>query len=332
MNLNKNQIILSILSLGLLVGNGASAEDLFKTQQAELKTIIGTIMQTNQEIRKLDLKIEKIDQDIELAEEHDTESWLSRRRIVKLTEQKAILNSQRLRYYESLLQQQNLATEKSNGLFEKITEQTDKLLTEINSHPNTETRKSDLDQLLQIIDLRNWIIDTKPLYSQLDSDIIPVKINIQDYLDDQPENSQIRRDLLALMDEKIRQVTLMIKTAREEEKLRSKLEQFSLEMSSLGGEYSRTAPEKTLPIEGSKEMGVNSGWDDGSTFGEYGENNRQYSSWANTTQSRTFSSITGYDYLPIIKNIESTELPNYIFTLDSIRTYYLDQKQKLLNH
>jgi hypothetical protein len=328
MNFIKKMIALGILSLGFLGGTAIHADNSITTNQNELKALIQTIIQTNEQLQQFDEKIHKIDGEIHAVETRSEESWLSRRRIVKLTETKVGLNSQRLEKYEMLLEHQLRAQQTSTILLKAIMAEIDTLFTMINSSTSVEERKSGLEQLLKIIALRNWIIDTKPLYTQVEENIIPAKMNIQDYLDKRSGNAQIRRDLITLIDEKIEQISLMIETVREEEQLRSRLEQFSLEMSSLGGEFARTN-HPIQPQLKDENNTVISGWD---SEGQFGEDNRDYSNWVNnTTQSQLFSPISGYDYLPIIKNLESAELPDYIFTLDSIRTYYLDQRQKLLN-
>ncbi len=313
--------------LSMFFSSNSFAEDSIETYQTNLTAVIQKIIQTDQKIRELDNKIVKIDQDISQVENRSDLSWLARRKIVKLTEAKVTLNSERLTQYEQLLEYRNTAYQKSNTLFEKISGQIDSLLTEINLDNSFQKRKSNLDHLLHIIELRNWVIETKPLYSQRDNQAVPIKMNIQDYLDKQYINSQIKQDLISLMDEKIQQLTLMIETVREEENLRSKLEQFSIEMSSLGGEFSQ--PALTRNTDGMKDAETTfNGWDVGT--GEEPDN-RGYNNWVSTTQTPLYSSMSGYDYLPIIKDLESAELPEYLFTLDSIRTYYLDQKYKLLN-
>jgi len=310
----------------LLTMNTILANSHLENQQVQLTQILADIADTETEIIQFDAELDKINEKINRLEAQNDLSWIERRRIVKLTEEKAVLNSKRLSYYQQLLDQQNTANRISTDMFETISHIIDSSLSKINSANAVTERKSGLDNLLKVIEVRNWMIDTRAVYAQIDNELIPKKLNIQDYFSIAQANHQIRNDLINLMDEKIHELTLMLETAREEEILQNRLEQFTLEMTSIGGEINK----QTLnPVNVSNTDITKVGW----TYSNLtdGETNRDFNNWVSNTQSVILSSLSSYDYLPVIKSLESSELPNYIFTLDSLRNYYIAEKQKLLN-
>ncbi|MBU0711838.1 hypothetical protein KKA87_07980, partial [bacterium] len=237
------------------------------------------------------------------------------------------LNSKRMDYYQQLMDLQNTTHQVSSGMLDGISQIIDSLLIEINSATSTTGRISGLEHLLGLNEVRNWTINASSVYAQTGNELIPKKLNIQDYLSMAQSNQLIRNDLLNLMDDKIGELALMIETAKEEEILQNRLEQFALEMTSVGGEID----EKTLnPVKVNKSNAAEvDSWTYNNLSGN--ETNRDFSNWVLNTQPGILSSLSSYDYLPIIKSLEPSELPNYIFTLDSLRNYYVTEKQKLLN-
>ena len=310
----------------LLTMNTILASSYLENQQVQLTRILADIAETETEIIQFDTELDKINEKINRLETQTDRSWIERRRIVKLTEEKTALNSKRLNYYQQLLDRQNSAHRISTDMFKTIAHIIDSLLLKINSENSVTERKSGLDNLLKVVEVRNWMIDTRAVYAQMDNELIPKKLNIQDYFSIAQANHQIRNDLINLMDEKIRKLTLMLETAREEEILQNRLEQFTLEMTSIGAEIS----EQTLNLVAAQDKNVP---ETDRTYNNLSDNeiNRDFNNWVSNSQSVIISSMSSYDYLPVIKSLESSELPNYIFTLDSLRNYYIAEKQKLLN-
>lgn len=320
----KRQFIPILTTLALLISLTAADRSL-KVQQQELANILRAIKTTKQLIGGQDSAIHKIDRKIAELEQTDNPGWLTRRRIVKLTEEKAALNAERLRYFEQLLDQQNQARDLSATLLTEVTQSIDSLIEAINTADSGQQRQDNLATLIKVIEIRNWIITTRPSYTQVENEPIPPKLDIQEFLSLTLTNTGVKTDLLKLLNEKIDELTLMIQSAREEEILRQRLEQFSYEMASIGGEIG----EQTLhprQISSSKETDAPTGWDN------YSENriSPDFTNWVLTTQTEPLSSLTAYDYLPIIESLDPAELSDYIFTLDSLRNYYISEKQKIL--
>ena len=316
-------IIVGLLILLLISVNGI-AQKSFDHQRDQLIEILRKITQTKTEIDRIDHQLNSIDQKITQLENRTDLTWLERRRIVKLTEEKALHNAVRLKYYRQVLDYQNSARSISGGLLESIATVIDSTLNQISASDSDARRQAGLDYLLGIIDLRNWIIDSQGAYAQIDEELYPEKIDIGNILSCSRLYPQIHDDLLNLMDSKIEKLTVMIKTAKEEEILQNRLDQFSLEMSSVGGEIKDQAyrPEEKPNRETLTDFTYSN---------DSGGKNNDYVSWALSTDAGPLSSLGSIDYLPIIKSLEPSELPDYIFTLDSLRQYYITEKQKLLN-
>ncbi|MBU1634735.1 hypothetical protein KJ762_09535 [bacterium] len=315
-----------ILAL-MLAANITSANGLLENQRQQLSSMLNEIGQINEHITQIDSDLNGMNNKIAKLENLDKLSWIKRRRIVKLTEEKSTLNSKRMDYYQQLMDLQNTTHQVSSGMLDGISQIIDSLLIEINSATSTTGRISGLEHLLGLNEVRNWTINASSVYAQTGNELIPKKLNIQDYLSMAQSNQLIRNDLLNLMDDKIGELALMIETAKEEEILQNRLEQFALEMTSVGGEID----EKTLnPVKVNKSNAAEvDSWTYNNLSGN--ETNRDFSNWVLNTQPGILSSLSSYDYLPIIKSLEPSELPNYIFTLDSLRNYYVTEKQKLLN-
>ncbi|MFH1250494.1 MAG: hypothetical protein V1715_05275 [bacterium] len=315
-----------ILAL-MLAANITSANGLLENQRQQLSSMLNEIGQINEHITQIDSDLNGMNNKIAKLENLDKLSWIKRRRIVKLTEEKSTLNSKRMDYYQQLMDLQNTTHQVSSGMLDGISQIIDSLLIEINSATSTTGRISGLEHLLGLNEVRNWTINASSVYAQTGNELIPKKLNIQDYLSMAQSNQLIRNDLLNLMDDKIGELALMIETAKEEEILQNRLEQFALEMTSVGGEID----EKTLnPVKVNKSNAAEvDSWTYNNLSGN--ETNRDFSNWVLNTQPGILSSLSSYDYLPIIKSLEPSELPNYIFALDSLRNYYVTEKQKLLN-
>ena len=310
----------------LFITTSASVNGLLENQRYQINKILNEVNTTNEVIEKIDENLNGINTKINKLENLDQPNWIERRRIVKLTEEKAALNASRLDYYQRLMDMHNATHQLSSEMLNEISQIIDSLLIEINTASSTTDRMSGLEYLLKINEVRNWTINASSGYTQTDNELIPKKLNIQDYLAMAQSNELIRNDLLNLMNNKIGELTLMIKTVKEEEILQNRLEQFALEMSSIGGEID----EKTLnPVNVTESNAT--GLDGVYNNPTDNETNRDFSNWVLNTKPGILSSLSSYDYLPIIKSLESSELPNYIFTLDSLRSYYVAEKQKLLN-
>jgi hypothetical protein len=316
-----------IILILVLIQSGFAGNQM-NDYRSDLSATVNKIIQLNKQIEKLDTKIMDIDHEISVLDNRKNPSWLDRRKMVKLTEEKAAINTDNLNYYRQLLELQNSARATSSTLFALITNDMDSLVTEINSDLPADQRKTDLDYLIRIIEIRNWVIDTKAYYTHVDDVAIPSKMNISNFIQPDRTNARLKSDLINFLDEKIQQISVMIDAAREEEALRTKLDQFALEMTALGGEIDHQSYQSDVKIASGSEV-------DWGTFSDNTDsplNNRGYNNWVSTTQSLPLVTyITEYDYLPVIKDLESSELPEYISTLDSIRAYYINQKQELLN-
>jgi len=325
--INKKIFGACIILILVLIQSGFAGNQM-NDYRSDLSATVNKIIQLNKQIEKLDAKIADIDHEISVLDNRKKPSWLDRRKVVKLTEEKAAVNTDNLNYYQQLLELQNSARATSSALFALITNDMDSLVTELNSDLPVDQQKAGLDYLIRIIEIRNWVIDTKAYYTHVDDVTIPSKMNISDFIQSGRTNVRLKSDLVNFLNEKIQRISVMIDAAREEEALRTKLDQFALEMTALGGEIDHQSYQSNVKIASESEVNWGVSFDNTDSP----SNNRGYNNWVSTTQSHPLATyITEYDYLPVIKDLESSEFPEYISTLDSIRTYYINQKQELLN-
>jgi len=325
--INKKIFGACIILILVLIQSGFAGNQM-NDYRSDLSATVNKIIQLNKQIEKLDAKIADIDHEISVLDNRKKPSWLDRRKVVKLTEEKAAINTDMLNYYQQLLKLQNSARATSSTLFALITNDMDSLVTELNSDLPVDQQKAGLDYLIRIIEIRNWVIDTKAYYTHVDDVTIPSKMNISDFIQSGRTNVRLKSDLVNFLNEKIQRISVMIDAAREEEALRTKLDQFALEMTALGGEIDHQSYQSNVKIASESEVNWGVSFDNTDSP----SNNRGYNNWVSTTQSHPLATyITEYDYLPVIKDLESSEFPEYISTLDSIRTYYINQKQELLN-
>lgn len=334
--MTNNTVIQKILILSLILSGGliesTVASNSLRESQAELASIVQKIIQTNNRIQKYETKIASLDHDITSLEFETESSWSERRKTVKKTEAKAALNTEKYKHYEQLLTFQNSAREIAADLFTIINQHLDSLIMLLSTEISGNQRDAALEQLFTAIELRNWVIDIKKSYlSPLDTEPVPQKINIQEFLKAANVNVNLKKDLIRFLDTKIDQLAAMIGAATEEEKLRSRLEQFTMEMLSLSNEFPGQSQQyeftQTLSPDNRNENKTyttdpdNSGWD------------QNYENWVITnqiTQTQMNAPLSELDVLPLIKDLKSVELAGYISTLDSIRTFYIQQKQELL--
>ena len=334
--MTKNSIIQKILFLSLLLSVGlvknAMATKSLRESQAELAGIVQKITRTDNQIQKYETKIADLDLEITSQEFETERTWYERRKIVKKTTEKAALNEEKYKYYEQLNQLQNSATEIASNLFTTINQHLDSLITVLNTEISGKQRDTALEQLLTVIELRNWVIDTKKSYfPPIDAEPVPQKINIQEFLNAANVNVNLKKDLIWFLDSKIDQLAAMIAAATEEEKLRTRLEQFTLEMSSLSNEF----PGQSRQYEFTQTLSPNTR-NENKTYTTDADNagwNQNYENWVITnqiTQTQMNTPLSELDVLPLIKDLKTAELVGYISTLDSIRTFYIQQKQELL--
>ncbi|HCK99570.1 MAG TPA: hypothetical protein DHW42_05620, partial [Candidatus Marinimicrobia bacterium] len=232
---NKKISGICIILILILVQSGFAGNQM-NDYRSDLSATVNKIIQINKQIEKLDAKIADIDREISVLDNRKKPSWLDRRKVVKLTEEKAAINTDMLNNYQQLLKLQNSARATSSALFALITNDMDSLVIELNSDLSIDQRKAGLDYLIRIIEIRNWVIDTKTYYTHIDDVAIPSKMNISDFIQSGKTNVRLKSDLVNFLNEKIQRISVMIDAAREEEALRTKLDQFTLEMTALGGE------------------------------------------------------------------------------------------------
>jgi len=302
------------------------AQYTFDDERVQLAVILRQIDRLNSDISQIDTQLESINKKITRLENHDDLSWIERRRLVKLTEEKAALNTTRLDYFQQLLDNQNRARQSSDNLIQSITAAIDSTLNLLSGNQSVKKRQEALNYLLTLNELRNQAIDSRRTFSQINNELIPGKINIQDYLQKSQNYPQIHRDLINLLDKKIHELSLMIKTVNEEKNLQNRLAQFSMEMSSVSGEIKQQSLALT-----SAQRDISYDIDNGYSEGPISLNNRDYINWVTSKDPNMFTTFTPSDYLPVIKSISPSELPDYITTLDSLRNFYLAEKQKIIN-
>ncbi|MBU0713429.1 hypothetical protein KKA87_16130, partial [bacterium] len=110
-----------ILAL-MLAANITSANGLLENQRQQLSSMLNEIGQINEHITQIDSDLNGMNNKIAKLENLDKLSWIKRRRIVKLTEEKSTLNSKRMDYYQQLMDLQNTTHQVSSGMLDGISQ------------------------------------------------------------------------------------------------------------------------------------------------------------------------------------------------------------------
>ncbi|MBU0713711.1 hypothetical protein KKA87_17550, partial [bacterium] len=113
----------AIFTLALLfITNITSANGLLENQRQQLSRMLNEIGQINEHITQIDSDLKGMNNKIAKLENLDKLSWIERRRIVKLTEEKSTLNSKRMDYYQQLMDLQNTTHQVSSGMLDGISQ------------------------------------------------------------------------------------------------------------------------------------------------------------------------------------------------------------------
>lgn len=278
---------------------------------------------------QLNTKISKINTQINELSNRKNPNWNERRKLSRLTAQKAEINNAMIQTYEKLASQKSTLLELYHSYYNFLTNQIDQILDQYTQITENNQRQNLSRNLIELVEQRTHLLASRRLLFDKEVPPIPEKENLIALVNRYDQNVALRDDVTKILKEKIQQVELLIAAANAENQLRKRLDQLNLEMSALTGEfYSDALSMRSDDQDRSSTTGsLDIYWDNGES---YSEKNANYTNWANNANLPASSRpLIDIDYLPIFQKIPTTDLPSYIFELDSLRRYYQRQLQEI---
>jgi len=282
-----------------------------------------------QQAEQLDTKISKINNQINKLSSRKNPDWNEKRKLSRLTAQKAELNNEMIRTYKKLALQKSTLTELYHSFYNFLTDQIDQILDQYNQTIKPVLRQNISRNLIELVDQRTQLLTTRRLFFDKDAPSIPDKENLITLVNKYDRDPALRNDVTKILEEKVQQIELLITAANAENQLRKRLDQLNLEMSSLTGEVYRDAMTSQIADRGksASTSGFDGLWND---VPSYSEEDLGYRNWANNANLPvTTRPLTDADYLPIFQTIPTSDIPAYIIELDSLRRYYQKQLQEI---
>ncbi|MFH1212647.1 MAG: hypothetical protein V1681_01035 [Candidatus Neomarinimicrobiota bacterium] len=293
----------------------------YEKQLEKLTALDQSYSQQNSQIATLDVRISELSA-------NRKQSWIEKRKLSRLTAQKAEINDDIVRIFSEISALEIPLNSTFNQYYSRLSFSIDQTL-EKYSRTTDVRQRQDLSRILfELVDQRTWLITTRRQFLKNDQNTIPEKENLVALLTKYDRNDQIKKDVINVLNDKISQIDQMIVAARGESQLRKRLNQLTTEMSSLTGDvraYQATTANRSTG-ENSDIDGIGS-WTNNpaTTFDDPGYRNlSEKAALPVTTQPATAA-----DYLPLFQKIATNELPLHMTRLDSLRQYYLKQLQAI---
>jgi len=252
-------------------------------------------------------------------------NWTEKRKLTRLTARKAGINDEMIRIFTELAAQNETLTATFNRYYAYLSISIDANLDQYGRLNDQNQRQNLSRDLIELVEHRGQILATRSRFPAQGKIPLPEKDDLVALISKYDRSAAIRKDVSHILDDKIRQIDLMIAAANTEKELRKRLNQLNLEMSALTGEaYSNRGGQ--VGDRGTKTAN--------DSYGSWGSNPSSLTNdaeYANYTSNASFSAtiqpLTAADYLPLFQKIQTNDLPLYITRLDSLRRYY--QKQLL---
>lgn len=322
-------IWLTTLVLSSISSVFAGHPDSTTIYQAEYDKQLARVVVLDNRYREFQIRVDLIDTHLKKLEADRRSDWYTRRKLSKLTAEKAAINDDIILTFDEISRLQSEASHIFNRYYLDLSYHVEQILTQLTLTNDTKQRQNLIQKLLEMVEQRSRLLNTQRRFLPTAEILIPEKENLVALIAHSDQRNLIRKDVINVLNEKIRQVDLMITAARTEDQLRKRLNQFNTEMSALSGEV--TSYQTAIPAtdESNRNNKSNNIFDWGSI--PTNENrNVDYQNWlGNAAQPSMPTTLTAIDYLPLIQNIPSTELPLYLTQLDSIRKYYQNQLQEV---
>lgn len=307
-------LIVFVFNLILFVGITFSSS-ILQEYHNQLVHNISEIIKLEKQHSTLKNALQKLNIETNKLESQKNPSWFNRRKLVKTTEKKAELNQNVISFYQKLLELKSSA----NQIFEKyyivLTIEIDSTISELENRADSTKRKNNLLYLLELKQRRDWLLNSQKYFTLYTQNIFPEDDTFLSLFINQKQKKVIQEDLIKILENKINQIELIIDAVKEEELLRKRFAQFSSEMTALSGE-TRAYQTNIFKESDRNEENI-------TFFNTDFQNYAGLSDKEHFLQSETPMTNLYTEYLFLFQNIPSTNLPNYIAHLDSVRTSYL---------
>lgn len=252
-------------------------------------------------------------------------TWTEKRKLTHLTARKAEINDEIIRIYAELAVQNETLTSTFNRYYTYLSKSIDAALNQYGRLSDQNQRQNLSRNLIELVEHRGQILATRSRFPSQGEFPLPEKDDLVALISKYDRNAAIRKDISNILDDKIRQIDLMIAAANTEKELRKRLNQLNLEMSALTGEA------YNYRVSQAGDRGNKTATDSYDSWGSATSSITNEAGYENYTSNGSYPAttqpLTAAEYLPLFQKIQTNDLPIYITRLDSLRRYY--QKQLL---
>lgn len=317
-NIKLLKIFLILISFTLQI---ALSENLFQSYYNQLSTNINQLVNLYKKEAEIESKIQQINKDIDLLTKEDNLSWLDQRKLVKLTEQKANLNTELTSVYDRIIDLNTKSIPIFSEYNSSLVAEINSVISDLDSINDPSLRKEYISYLIELKYRRDWLAESQKYLSLKKVEVDAESDKMSTLFDDLRKNELIKEDLKCILEGKISQINQLIEAAKEEKMLRETLEQFNTEMAALSGEISIISGSNLSKGSDISSFDSESPTGNAPLSADY-DNYANYSNNISLFQSEIFSPYSKSDLLLLMQNIPTASLTSYITNLDSLREDY----------
>ncbi len=302
----------------------AAAIDSLAFYNAQYSRQVERLGKLDKEIKQYKAEIATLDAQIIKLNSNQNPNWIEKRNLTRLTAQKAAINENLIKVYNSQTDVMNSADLTYNQYCSFLSKAIDTALDKYSTLNDPHERQYLSRNLVDLVEKRSQVLATRNQYPGGGNPTLLQKENLISLITKFDQNTAIRQDVSHILNDKIHQIDLMIAAANTEKEFRKRLNQLNLEMGTLTGDaYTYTGGR--INDRASKNATDSYNWGSLPTTNETYDRNLIN----NAALPATNQPLTATDYLPYFQKIQTSDLPLHITRLDSLRQYYKKQLQEI---
>jgi len=307
-----------------------SDHDSLKIYQDRFDQYFQNMQSLEQEHKKLTGLIKELDVQIQQIESLSSPSWLAKRKLARLTAQKARNSKQLLSLFDHLVVVKRDTDQAFHQFYTYLSHTVDKGIKTLNYEKNPASRRQALQELLETLETRERLLTSWSAFTGIPDDILPARENLVAVVKNSSLNNSVKDDVLNLLHEKITQIDQLMRVAQTESQLRRRLMRFSTEIATLTGDVNLQTTGGTITNAGKSP--ATDVWSNFTNRTPEALNTVAYKNFNNILPgSQTKPQYAELDYIALIQKIPTDDLPRYVAELEKIRRYYIAQEEQLKN-
>ncbi len=321
--MNKHLCLVTIALIFLLtIKLNATSTDSLAYYRVQYAQTLSKYHELTLSYSQLEKDIAALDAQILRLGSAENANWNTNRKISRLTARKAEVSSKMTDIRTKLVTQKTSVDLIFNKYYTLISTRIESILQRYDHTADPRQRQNLTRELIELIEQRGQIIASRP--PTPNEPVLSNKYeNVIALLTKYKHSAAIRTDVIRILDDKIRQIDMIITAAIAERDLRQRLNQLNLEMTGFSGE----AVNREIALQNNDRDQT-----DGTTWTEPTYNNGGKDALSQTDNAAlpiTTQISTTADYLSLFQKIPTNNLPSYIAQMDSLRNYYQKQLQEI---